>query len=335
MVDNRMNYDTLVLNDRKMSSYQLNRSYDFVTIYYMTEGEGLRKPHTSEIFVRCWSVTDIVRSFNFFTKKDLYVLCNFVELKVKYTAKSTIKSMMLSLLIASSSEQLNSKLPVLVFKERSHPRNLSQEDSLRLWTIETLQLQVEGSRKRRNKREAEWCQQRKVDMASICQQGRGLEQDIRLLEDTSNEFPYILSEERKRGFINKWQQYGPNAYREKACAVCGKGVCESQISVLHADTIDLTLLRNENVTSDPRLVPKGYNFRAYDRAILYHGGLITPGKRGYMQICEECRNCLMRKKQPLDSWANYQYYGLDCLPDEVATRLKMLSDFDKMMICRA
>jgi hypothetical protein len=336
-VDNRMTGQTVMDTHPDVTSYRLNRSYDFVGLF---DGSmEVSRPHTSEIFVACRDIGDIARSFHFFGRKGLHMLCDFMTPKIEYSTRTTIKEMILSILLACAHiSSSKTKIPVLIFKERNYPRELNDRD-MRVLMLDDLQLHAQESQKKGNKVKATWRKtgQREPISSSVhAHQVANKHTHPSISRDQdSADFPYILTEERKRSLISRWQQSGADAYKEKACAVCGKGVIASQISVMHADNLDLALLRNSDVVNNQRLVPKTYNFDAYDGAILYHGGLITPGKRGYMQICGGCKSSLDKKKQPLDSWANYQYYGLDCLPGDVAGCLDKLSDFDKMMICRA
>jgi hypothetical protein len=374
---------TIAITDTEISSYRLNRSYDFVsvhdareeqsiitgiesheehgqstqpeelqtgtitemntqrtektqTITMMSRDNDLRRPHTFEIFVSCRNVAEIVQCYNFFGKAGLATLCDFMEPKVKYKKRSSIKAMILSLIVACTSDSSTRKSPVLVFRERNHPRNLNIADSLRVWTIEALQCDAQASRLKHNITMANRRRIRQTAAHNVLEQAQHGNNSSLLSEMITSKFPAKLSEQCRNKFISQWQQLGADAYREKGCAVCGRAMCESQISLLHADNLDLTLLRNSDITNDVRLVPKLYDFAAYDEAILYHGGLITPERRGYLQICNNCKQSLVhKKKQPLDAWANYHYYALECLPDKVMLCLQALSDFDKMMISRA
>jgi hypothetical protein len=319
-----------VLTSPFISSYRLNRSYDFVGVFDARAEENVPvneriRPHTSEIFVACRHLGDIVRSFKVFKKAELGILCDFYGIQ----SKRTIKQMILSILLAHPTEE---KLPVLIFKERLRPRPLSGVD-MRLITIDVLQGQLEDTQRRANN-----VRRQRQHVNPVHTPGFTVPHSSQssLLSGSQSLFPYHLAEDHKHNIIRRWQETGPDHFREKACAVCGMGVQESDIHIIHADNIDLTLLRNLRLTCNEILIPKSYNYEAYDQAILYHAGLITPQMRGYMQICGSCTTSLVNKhKQPIDSWANGQYYALDCLPDNVTSCLKTLSDFDKMMICRA
>jgi hypothetical protein len=133
-----------------VTSYWLNSSYDFVQVYDGQVKDNLPpheriRPHTSEIYVACRHLGDIARSFKFFQKKDLYMLCDFYHIRDS-VARSTIKSLVLSILCATPP---SGRLPVLVFRERSRPRELTRTD-MRLLTINLLSSHVEDARLRHN-----------------------------------------------------------------------------------------------------------------------------------------------------------------------------------------
>ncbi|KAJ7211909.1 hypothetical protein C8J57DRAFT_1440748 [Mycena rebaudengoi] len=54
-----------------------------------------------------------------------------------------------------------------------------------------------------------------------------------------------------------------------------------------------------------------------------------------MDICKSCRTILGRKKQPVNTIANFQYYGRDELPSDAKAAFKNASLFDLMMMSRS
>jgi hypothetical protein len=54
-----------------------------------------------------------------------------------------------------------------------------------------------------------------------------------------------MSQEHKYHIISEWQKAGMDSYREKACAVCGMAIQETEIEVVHAHNVDLMSLLPE------------------------------------------------------------------------------------------
>ncbi|KAJ7837629.1 hypothetical protein B0H13DRAFT_1651486 [Mycena leptocephala] len=53
---------------------------------------------------------------------------------------------------------------------------------------------------------------------------------------------------------------------------------------------------------------------------------------GPLDVCTSCHTSLRDGKQPLDSWANFQYYAFDELPLDISVALRAASMFDLMLI---
>lgn len=71
-------------------------------------------------------------------------------------------------------------------------------------------------------------------------------------------------------------------------------------------------------------------------AILWYKALHDPNERGDLDMCVSCQHELVGLgKQPLDSLANFQYYGHEALPDDVHAAFKHATTFDIMMVARA
>ena len=96
IVDNQIVGQTISETAPFITSYRLNRSYDFVRVYDGRNEPAGAIPHSAEIFVVCNSLLDLFSSFRFFKKKELHDICDFVG--IKYTTKSSCNDMLLSLL---------------------------------------------------------------------------------------------------------------------------------------------------------------------------------------------------------------------------------------------
>src|SRR5262245_16054420 len=98
--------------------------------------------------------------------------------------------------------------------------------------------------------------------------------------------------------------------------------------------IDFTLLQNPHLPAET--LPTTYNLEAYSNAILYHKGLHSKSALGPIDLCTKCKNSLVdRKKQPLDSLANFQYYAHNELPVDVKNCFENASVYDLMLVSRS
>jgi hypothetical protein len=76
-----------------------------------------------------------------------------------------------------------------------------------------------------------------------------------------------------------------------------------------------------------------YNMHAYDDAILYHKGLQCTDDLGPVDMCYKCKRELVDlSHQPLNSIANFMYYGL---PDSIGQHFSKASMFDIMLVARS
>jgi hypothetical protein len=125
----------------------------------------------------------------------------------------------------------------------------------------------------------------------------------------------------------------PHNFQRVSCAICRQNHSLKNISVVQSDQIDFTLLTNPCLPDN--LQPSAYNFKAYDRAILYYKGLHDKNEKGDIDICKSCRHELIdQRRQPLDSLANFQWSAQELLPESVRTAIESATMFDMMMVAR-
>jgi hypothetical protein len=148
-------------------------------------------------------------------------------------------------------------------------------------------------------------------------------------------FPHIASHNEKMDIIREWQNLmDMDALSRHACAVCSQSIARRDVLYVLPAQIDFTLLRNECLPRSS--LPTTYNLNAYAGAILNPKNLHNKSEQGVVERCTSCYATLLgRKKQPLDSIANFQYYGHEELPTEMKSALSSASIFDLMMVSRA
>lgn len=130
------------------------------------------------------------------------------------------------------------------------------------------------------------------------------------------------------------QEMDLSHFIQKSCAVCGQHQCSKDIKVVHMDDVDFSLLQNSCIPE--KCLPTGYNLTAYDSAILWHKALHNLDSRGDVDMCVSCKHELVDlHKQPLDSLANFQYYGHESLPPDVCEVFAQATTFDIMLVARA
>jgi hypothetical protein len=148
-------------------------------------------------------------------------------------------------------------------------------------------------------------------------------------------FPPELTTAERDIIISEWiDEMDLNRFIQKSCAVCGQHRCSKDIKLVRSEDVDFTLLRNPFLPD--KCKPTNYNLHAYDGAILWYKALHDQNEPGELDMCVSCRHELVGLgKQPLDSLANFQYYGNEALPDDVHAAFKHATTFDVMMVARA
>lgn len=149
-------------------------------------------------------------------------------------------------------------------------------------------------------------------------------------------FPEIRDESFKVELIDAYQKHMDlSNFEWRACAVCGQQKFKSELQCIHPEELDLTLLRNDGIPYEAR--PSTYDFELYDRALLDVVGLSDPYSLQDMSVCDKCLSSLNNGKQPLNSLANHQYYGLSSLPPDVEEAFRTSTMMERQLVsaCRA
>lgn len=143
-----------------------------------------------------------------------------------------------------------------------------------------------------------------------------------------------LDRDKKGVIIREWQQeMGLENRALVVCAVCAVRVAIKESVYIHANDIDLTLLRNDNLPCE--VLPSSYNFPLYGRAILNPRGLEFLDRLGQICLCHQCHISISSLNVPKFALSNWMYYGHESLPEDARTAFKNASMFEKMLISRA
>ncbi|KAG1893083.1 uncharacterized protein F5891DRAFT_1131379 [Suillus fuscotomentosus] len=133
-------------------------------------------------------------------------------------------------------------------------------------------------------------------------------------------FPTVLSFDDKSDIIREWQQkMSPESLKRELRSV-------------EAAKIPLHLLRNDCLPE--HTLPCTYDLELYGRAILYAKGLTSCWSLSEMYMCSSCHSALISKcpRQPVNSLANFQYYGHERLSPEIREAFSSASIYDLMLI---
>ncbi|KAG1821307.1 hypothetical protein EV424DRAFT_861670 [Suillus variegatus] len=150
------------------------------------------------------------------------------------------------------------------------------------------------------------------------------------------QFPTICTMADKIRIIAEWQdKMSPANQTRGACAVCAYNVRAAELVSVAVTRIPLILLQNECLPE--HTLPRTYDFELYGRAILYPKGMTDCWSLAPLLLCSSCCAYLLRSqpRQPVNSLANFQYYGHERLPEAVRCALQNASLYDLMLISRA
>ena len=152
---------------------------------------------------------------------------------------------------------------------------------------------------------------------------------------TRSSFLKVATKEQKFKMVREWQQLMDyDDLTRQPCTVCSQTIARRDTHYALPEEVDFALLRNDQLP--PETLPTTYNLKAYDNAILNPKGLHDLNCKGPIDLCLPCYSSLVeRKKQPLDSIANFQYYAHAELPQDVKDALAKASMFNLMLIAHA
>jgi hypothetical protein len=150
------------------------------------------------------------------------------------------------------------------------------------------------------------------------------------------DFPAVLSFDAKLDIIGEWQQQmSTSALKRGCCAICAHNVLATELVLVDVALVPLHLLRNDCLPD--YTLPSNYDFELYARAILYSKGLTDCWTLSDIFMCPSCHSYLICKspQQPVNSLANFQYYGHHRLPADIQDAFSSASIYDLMLVSRA
>ena len=151
--------------------------------------------------------------------------------------------------------------------------------------------------------------------------------------DQSMEYLPIRSFEDKSEIIQQWQAVmNPEKLTRGVCAVCAQVFEDCLLYDVTPNKQMLRLLRNECLPV--KSLPTTYNLQLYHCTILQLHGMRLLNSIADLQMCSKCWSALTKKTLvlPKDVIANFQYYGISELPDEVEEAILMASPFEVMLV---
>ncbi|PPQ66487.1 hypothetical protein CVT26_011176 [Gymnopilus dilepis] len=162
--------------------------------------------------------------------------------------------------------------------------------------------------------------------------------DERLSEDEPelDEFAHLscIDDQTRLRVISDWQQaMSPDNISVVVCSVCGTRTKRKETEIVKGKSVDLTLLRNDDLPECAR--PVTYNFQVYQRAILNAKGLSDPNTVSDMIICHRCYGSLCSGSMPKFALCNWLYYGKEALPRDIKLAFEESSMFERVLISRA
>lgn len=330
-----------VFDGSRGSMNRLNRSFDFVAV---RRRDG---PINAASFIRdrqyvsvVCDLRDLVAGFGFFTRLSLADIVRFHGLLPGSRSKMDLQhDAMIHVCVSCHAS-------VYTFKSLTRDRPRSNRVPLTVLGLkEVLDLRrLQKLRSRVNHQALVHADEEvRVNESGLRAERRireaGAREALRTADiaDARLVFPTIPSIDVRNRIIREWQEaMNVGKWLQSACAVCGQKPTSGGFTRESASDIDLSLLRNAFLPE--HVLPTSYNFAAYDEAILCVDGMHNTDEKGELDVCDSCRRFLIVKKvQPVNALANFQYYGNSRLDREVSLAFKHASMFDLMLVsrCRA
>ena len=295
-----------------ISTYRLHRHFDFVCLL------NERKLYPKDVYplgdyiVVDASVAFLTNHFPHFTKNQLVLLGKDHAVALVSGARKEVHCHSLR---HHSCASICTWTP-FVFRQRSHAR-----------IDATKPVFPSGEELAKHKRH--FIESRRRRNAKYCVQPNELQEQV---DGVLYSFPPSVTQNQRNAIVDEWmQKMDLSNFHRKSCAVCGQRRCSKDIKVVPADDVNFSLLRNPCIPEKCR--PTNYNIGAYDGAILWYKALHDRQSRGDVDMCLSCSHELVSLgKQPIDSLANFQYYGHEALPDPVRRAFSNATTFDVMLV---
>ncbi|TFK87211.1 hypothetical protein K466DRAFT_491259, partial [Polyporus arcularius HHB13444] len=151
----------------------------------------------------------------------------------------------------------------------------------------------------------------------------------------AHQYLNIASTELRRAIIGEWQELMSTVrLRLEVCAACGRKRKAEEIRSVSIDSIEMTLLRNDDLPS--MVYPTTYDFELYGHALLHPKGMHSCWTLADIKLCAFCDGELRGKERmPKFALANWLYYGHAELPTEAKTAFGEASQFERILVSRA
>lgn len=319
------------------SAFQLCESCVFDGMLAASDPVSLTSPDYNVVdprvvYLRVHNVSDLAARFPYFSLKDLRALC--AEHHIATTSKDVKDACLLHLLRHVCTSRCMSR--IYVFRTLSIPRRCAASMHVDTIACVELRLQARKSKKsivRQSISNPTAVPSRNASNGSHSSSPSVTPSGALAHDNADSSFPFFADDDLKKQIIREWQaELCPAGLQSQVCAVCGQRKRLKDISTMPFQDIEPNLLTNDYLPA--KVKPSLYNFVAYGRAILHHKGLVDTRSPGDVWICGSCQTSVRAKRQPVDSLANFQYYGNDCLPDDVRAAFSSATKFDIMMVAR-
>ncbi|PPQ76867.1 hypothetical protein CVT26_001487, partial [Gymnopilus dilepis] len=303
--------------EESLTVVAFNTHFDFKDCFYEQAGDMECVKDPSKMVISL-SLSSLMIAYENFSKKDLVKICTMHGVAVG-SFTNTNKEVF-TLRLKSHRCTFRCQKVVYIFKSRTRPRRVNPSG------YSVLKGMIAPDRT---------VDQNPVQTDTDIPSSRGLFRTM-VEKEEDDEFDHlkVLDKETKLDVIREWQsRMDFEKIASCVCAICSSKVRKTEAYTVDGRTIDLTLLRNDELP--PIVRPTSYDFIAYDRAILDAEGLVNRNVVANMIVCHPCYSSVRSGSMPKFALCNWLYYGKEALPEDIKIAFAEASMFERMLISRA
>ena len=312
-------------DDRIVVYAFLRREYAFVGIAEDVVDSNLLYPSGHFLICSVCSLREFVEQFPYLSKRELSLIA--AAHGIKYRSRLSIK--MCKDALRRHACRPDCAAVAYKFRTLKRPREVT-------FVEPDLEPMIMSSDEVESVRHNDM-QKKRVLRKKIWEAAKRSEQDD-ARSKSSVEYPPFRSYDDKVDIIREWQEaMNPDNLTRGVCAVCAQVFEQKYLHHVTPTVEMLNALRNERLPEETQ--PSTYDFELYHRAILHPRGMTSTNSLADLCMCGKCRCALVKKTPvlPKDAMANFQYYGLSEIPEDIKDAILMASPFEVMLValCRA